>query len=214
MGKEERRLREELARYGRKAAERGLVCGNGGNISGRLGDRILISPTGAALDELEPGDFLRVPVGAGGKDRPEPGASSESGAHLACYRMRPEVGGVLHSHPPVMLGLLAGGVELPAMTPEFVAYAGAMTVIPYFLPSSGGLAAALEEAARGHDVICSKNHGIFALGPDARMAFFRSIVLETTARIYLVARLAGKAEPLSREQVAEVLELVGGGEGV
>lgn len=112
-------LTEELAATCRKAFQRGLVGGAGGNISVRIPhrDEALISATGVSLGDITPATVVRVDlkgqvVEAHDGHRP----SKETGFHVIAYRLRPHVGAVVHLHPPFATAFAVRGKELPLVT--------------------------------------------------------------------------------------------------
>jgi len=102
-GDVETRLRRELALYSRRSFSRGLVSGTGGNLSVRLPgtDTVLITPSGASLEDIEPATSFLVDLG-GNIIKAPPGfvPSKETSIHLAAYQLRPEIHGLSHVHPP------------------------------------------------------------------------------------------------------------------
>ena len=104
--------REEIVRVGHRLWQRGLVGGAEGNVSVRLdASRILTTPSGACKGFLAPGDLLVTDPDGGvlsGAGRP----SSELRMHLRIYRLRPDVGAVVHAHPPTATGFAIAGRAL------------------------------------------------------------------------------------------------------
>ena len=103
----ERQYREQIVRYGRMLHERGFVAATDGNLSVRLSERrILSTPTCMSKGEMRPADMVIVNMEgrllAGRRN-----VSSEIGMHLLIYRLRPDVRGVVHAHPPTATGFAA-----------------------------------------------------------------------------------------------------------
>jgi L-fuculose-phosphate aldolase len=176
----------ELTRYSRRIVERGLAAGPGGNVSVRDGARIWISPSGFPLDLIEPGDWVPMDIASGRIEREGPRPSSEFEMHLEIYRERSDVHAVVHTHPPVTIG-----------------------VIDYVVPVSPELAAAVrnEIAAPGMGALLMRNHGLLTVGGSVREAYYRTEVIEEAARIYWVARSVGTPQVLTGAQTAAILDL-------
>src|ERR1700741_3988563 len=108
----ERQYREQIVRYGRMLHERCFVAATDGNLSVRLDDnRILASPTCMSKGSMRPSDMVIVDREGrllSGKRR----VSSEIAMHLLIYRLRPDVQGIVHAHPPTATGFAAAGVPL------------------------------------------------------------------------------------------------------
>lgn len=204
--------REELTRYGRRIVERGLAVGPGGNLSARVGERIVISPSGFPLDEIGAADWVEVDLGSGRPIRPGPRPSSEIEMHLAVYRRRPEVRAVVHTHPPTAIGVTAAGIDaIPFMFPDQVALVGAVACLDYVVPCSPELAAAVGDAfadpvATG---LLLRNHGLVTVGETLREAYYRTEVVEDAARVFWIAATlsAGRPRSLTEEDARRVADL-------
>jgi L-fuculose-phosphate aldolase len=190
------RLESDLARTIRRLYERGLVSGVGGNASVILPSKreILITPTGYFNGGVAEGDLLRVSLEGKkkkgkkvlGKGKP----SSELPTHLTAYRVRKDIGAVVHGHPPTAVALITAGVTIPSMTPEHAVMIRRLEVVGFAVPGEAG-ARAVEESLKRCDVVGIMNHGFFSLGPDLHEAASRLEVLEESAKIYLAGRQVG-----------------------
>jgi L-fuculose-phosphate aldolase len=187
---------------GRRLATAGLVAGPDGNLSVRLAeDRVLVTPAGAAKGTLEAGDLVVVDMDGrvvDGDARP----SSELAVHLAIYRARPDARAVVHAHPPTATGFALAGEDFMApLLPEIILQTGGVPRVPYHTPGSPELAIAVASAVGTHDAALLANHGAVTLGATLELALQRMESLEHAARIILTARLLGRANPLTPEQV-------------
>jgi L-fuculose-phosphate aldolase len=201
-----RRLVEVLIEAGRRLDGLGFVPARDGNLSARTGpDRVLVTATGVRKRELTAASFVEVDLA--GRVRGRGRASTELGMHLAVYRRRPEVGAVVHAHPPVAVGFAAAGIGLTeCLVPEVVVNLGAVPLTPYATPGTPDLEAAIADAVAGHDAFLLANHGAVTLGADVDQALDRMETLEHFARVALVSRLLGGGRSLSREAVAGLEE--------
>ena len=185
-----RLLREELVTISHRAYERGLVVGISGNNSVRVpdADAVLIKTTGSNQGDMDTSDTVLVDLEGNvleeGK-RP----SKEVRWHLAIYRQNPEVGGIVHVHPPYAVAwAVANRVPLLVHT----AARGVLQKIALVeLAPSGSqeLADLIADAFTDRElrVALMREHGIIAVGPDLRTAYYRAEYLEDTAKVALLA---------------------------
>ena len=205
-------LRADICEVGRRLWTRGFVASNDGNISVRLGpDRLLVTPANVSKGFMTP-DMMVVTDLDGTLVAAAPGrrASSELLMHLVAYRQRPDVGAVVHAHPPLSTGFAVAGIPLDrAVLAEVVTTLGSIPIAEYGTPSTRELAAAVEPYVRAHDGLLLANHGALALGVDLFGAYYKMETIEHFARISLVARLLGGERLLSREEVGRLQALRG-----
>jgi len=108
----ERKLRRDLVRFGRMLHSLGFVAATDGNLSVRLdADRVLVTPTGFSKGMMRPEDMVVVDL-HGKKLSGAYSPSSEIVMHLTIYRMRPDVGAVVHAHPCTATGFASAGIAL------------------------------------------------------------------------------------------------------
>lgn len=204
--------RQDLVEFGRRLYERGFVAATDGNLSVRLASGgFLTTPTGLPKGELQPD--LIVPLDPSGQ--PSAGRpSSEWPMHHAIYRARPDVGAVVHAHPPFATALACSGhsIEEPFLS-EVVISLGAVPLVPFELPSTGRLAESVSRALEAHQAALLANHGAVSVGPDLRTAYYRMETLEHTARIFYYSRVLGGSQSLPRPAV-EALKTMGAGYGL
>lgn len=202
----EERIARELVDVGRKIVSRDLVAGPGGNLSAVADGVMLISPSGVALDELRPEDFVRVRVDTGeiaGIGHP----SSEWAMHLACYAARPEIRAVVHTHPPFTIGVISAGVPIEPLFPDFAVLLPTVHVLDYMLPTTMELANAVAAAAQSADAVLLRNHGVVAVGKTLREAYYRAELIEASARILVAARTIGSPRVLTPEEISQIRNL-------
>jgi len=191
----------ELVEFGKKMMACHLVVGPGGNISARDGRFAYLSPSGFSLGELARDDYVKVEIESGeikgGRHRP----TSETPLHLECYRKREDVNAIVHAHPPIATGLVTGGVEVRAMTPDFVAYVGKVVTLPYIVPAGDKLAEAVGKAVLTSNAIMMTNHGAITVGSNLKEAFIKMEVLEDSAKLEMAALVAGNPKFFTDEEV-------------
>jgi ribulose-5-phosphate 4-epimerase/fuculose-1-phosphate aldolase len=208
----ESELREEICRVGRSLFERGFVHATAGNISVRLPDGYLITPTDACLGFLDPARLSKV----GPDSEPLGGerASKTLALHRRIYAADADAMCVIHTHSTHLVALtLAGGGSaddlLPPITPYFVMKVGHVPLIPYHRPGDPAaaelVARAIEAArARGRPIravmLDRLGPNVWHTSPAAAMATLEE--LEETARLWLMSD--PKPAPLSEAQLDEL----------
>ncbi|MEO7455665.1 MAG: class II aldolase/adducin family protein [Gemmatimonadaceae bacterium] len=194
----------EIVRVCRRLYEGGLIAGQDGNVSVRLGDVILVTPAGMNKVDVTEGDLVELALD-GTKRAGQGVASSEIGMHLRIYQRRPDVGAVVHAHPPVATGFGVAGLDfMDDVLPETIFQLGGVPLVPYATPGTSALGDALEPYLAHHDGFLLANHGATTVGPTLLLAHQRMESLEHAARIIFTARSLGKVNALG-PQDADVL---------
>ena len=217
----ETQAREEICRVGRSLFERGYVHATAGNISVRLDDGFLITPTDACLGFLDPARLARLDVQGlqTGGDRASKTIALHTRIYAAARRFDAGTACVIHTHSThcVALTLNAPGDDelLPALTPYFVMKVGHVPLIPYHRPGAPEAADLVAGAIERHGTAGTPIRAVMLerLGPNvwhetpaAAMAVLEE--LEETARLQLLAG-AAKPEPLGNEQIDELRRTFG-----
>ena len=208
MSRTESQLRRQIAEVGRWLHQKGFVAATDGNLSARLKDgRVLVTPASRSKGMLRPEDMVLVDRRGkriSGAGRP----SSELPMHLMIYQRRPDVGGIVHAHPPAATGYAVAGLPLDkALLPEVVVSLDRVPLARYGTPGSRKLNAALQNLVSRYDAILMANHGVVAFGEDLLQAFFHMETVEQFARISLVAKILGKQVLLSKQEVRKLKAL-------
>ncbi len=180
----------------RRLYERELIAGQDGNVSVRLGpDRVLVTPAGFSKVDVRGIDLVEITL-SGERLKGSQHASSEVAVHLAIYRGRPDVGAVVHAHPPTATGFALAGESLPAnLLPELEYSVGPVALVPYAPPGTDALAESFGPYLASHDAWLMANHGAVTAGPSLRIAHQRMESLEHAARIIVAARALGRVMP-------------------
>ena len=189
---------------------RGYTASNDGNISVRLGgDRLLMTPKGVCKGFMTP-DMMCVTDLDGRKLQGDRDPSSEILMHLEVYRQRPDVQAVVHAHPPIATGFAVAGIPLDrAVLAEVLTTLGSVPIAEYATPSTKELPEAVRKYIRAHDGMLLANHGALTVGGDLHSAYYKMETVEHFAKISLVARLLGRENLISREEVMRLQELRG-----
>jgi len=202
----EEEIRQQMVTLGNFLAMRGYCPGSSGNISARLRDGFLMTPTNSRLGMLNADRISRLDAEGGhiGGDK----MSKEVVVHLALYRQRPRVNAVVHLHSPWCMALsclpdLPTENALPPLTPYYVMRIGTLPMIPYYRPADPKLAREVGRAAADHHAILLAQHGMIVGGKDLDDAVNSAEELEETARLFF--QLRGRPyNELAQDQVAEL----------
>jgi ribulose-5-phosphate 4-epimerase/fuculose-1-phosphate aldolase len=209
---DEAALREQLAMLGASLFQRGYSVGTAGNISVRLADGYLMTPTNSCLGRLDPARISKLAPDWShlSGDRP----SKEVFMHRAVLTARPDAGAVVHLHSThaTAIGCLAAPGEtapIPPLTPYFVMRVGrSLPVIRYYRPGDGAMEADIHEASKGAKAVLLANHGPVVSGKTLADAVAAAEELEESARLALLLRGAG-ARSLTPAQVDDLLATFG-----
>ncbi|WP_406509184.1 class II aldolase/adducin family protein [Streptomyces sp. NBC_00212] len=200
----------ELIDTARRTAAEGLVVGTSGNVSVRVGDLVLVTPTGVPYDRLGPADTVAVDLEGRqvmGTLRP----TSEIPMHLAVYR-NTDARAVVHTHAVHATAVSTLVTELPLVHYMAAALGGPVRVAPYALYGSEELAGNMLRALEGRTGCLLQNHGTVTYGTGLAQAYDRTAQLEWMCRLWLTASaLPGRAPSLlSPAQLDEVAERLRG----
>lgn len=203
-----RQVAQDIAHCCRRLADAGLIAGQDGNVSVRIGDgRALVTPAGLIKGELTADDMVEIDLD-GGRVRGHRRPSSEIDMHLRILRRRPDVGAVVHAHPPVATGFSVAGEAFDAcVLPELIFQVGWVPLVPYGTPGTAELGEQLEPFIKDYDALLLANHGAVTMGATLMDARIRMESLEHAAKILLTARLLGRVVELDKDSVARLEEL-------
>ena len=203
-------LREQMCDVCHKMWQLGWVAANDGNVSVKLPDgNYLATPTGISKSFITP-DKLVIIDGEGKVVDGLPGykPSSEIKMHLRCYRERPDVGAVVHAHPPTATGYAVAGKSMDEYSMiETVIAIGSIPLTPYGTPSTDEVPEAITPYLQNHDVMLLQNHGALTVGADLITAYYRMETLELYAKISLTAHLLGGAQEIPRDKIDVLMDL-------
>jgi L-fuculose-phosphate aldolase len=197
--------RETIVRYGRMMYERGFIAATDGNISARLEENcLLITPTCMCKGMMAEDDLVIVDMN-GRKLEGTRNTSSEVAMHLLIYRMRPDVRGIVHAHPPTATGFAAAGIALDQpLISEIVLTLGAVPLAPYGCPGTEELSNSLRPYIHDHEAILMANHGVVTYADDLERAFMHMETVEHLAKISLVTRTLGHQNVLAEDEVKKL----------
>ena len=198
--------RDLLVSRGRSLYDRGYAHGSSGNLSVRLDDAILITPTGSSLGRLEAARISRVDLH--GKHVAGDPPSKESFLHLAMYAERPSAKAIVHLHCTCAVAISCMVHDnprdvLPPLTAYYVMRVGKLPLVPYFRPGDRARAEAVRAEAKKHSAVLLANHGPVVAGKSLDDAVDNAEELEATAKLALL--LEGKrTNPLDAAKIADL----------
>lgn len=183
----------------------GLSQGTSGNVSARCGDRLLVTPSGIPAERLAPADIVEMDF-EGRFDHPL-APSSEWRFHRDILRERPEIGAVVHAHPPYATGFAICGQTIPAVH-YMIAMAGGPTIrcAPYAPYGTEELSVLALRALEGRRACLLANHGMIATGPDLAKALYLAVEVEALCRQYAIALQVGTPRVLDDDEIVRTVE--------
>lgn len=202
----ESKLRERVVSLAKSLFDRGLTFGSTGNISVRVDDGWLMTPTGSSMGSLDPASLSRLDADGALVSGDPP--TKEAFLHQCMYGSRPAAGAVVHLHSThsVAVSCMDGIDEsdvLPPLTAYYVMRVGTLPLIPYHPPGDVDLAKAVREMASRHHAVLLANHGPVVAGRSLEDAVYATEELEETAKLFLALR-GQRARPLTKDQAEEI----------
>ncbi|MFK4149033.1 class II aldolase/adducin family protein [Streptomyces sp. NPDC004065] len=209
-GEEELRAWRELVATARRTVADGLVVGTSGNVSARVGETVLVTPSGVPYDRLTPDDV----TGVGLDGRQVLGTlvpTSELPLHLAVYRTT-DARAVVHTHAVHATAVSTLVPELPLIHYMAAALGGPVRVAPYATYGTEELARNMLRALAGRSGCLLQNHGTVTYGATLDQAYDRTAQLEWMCRLWLTASSVPGLSPalLTPQQLARAEERLRG----
>lgn len=209
-GSKAKRLKGEMIRVCRRLDSLCFVPATDGNVSVRIGHgRLLITPSMVPKGTVTAGQLIEIDLGGrvlSGRGTP----SSEMKMHLEVYRQRPEIGAVVHAHPPAATAFAACRLQLDQpILPEAVVMLGKVPLAGYATPSTDQVPRSIAPLVKNHNALLLSNHGVLTYGRSLQEAMERVERVEHLARVALLSRLLGRAKRLSAAQRAALKRLFG-----
>lgn len=206
----ENALREEICTVGRSLYARGYTVGTAGNISARLADGWLITPTDASLGNLDPGRIAKVATDGSWVSGDTP--SKTLALHRQIYDHNPQAQGVVHTHSTHLVALTLAGVWsqdniLPPITPYQVMKVGRVPLISYERPGAPGVAQQVASLAGQVRAVMLERLGPVVWESSLSKASHVLEELEETARLWLMTQ--PRPAPLSDAAIEELKAVFG-----
>ena len=178
---------QEYIRACRKGSELGLFRFNSGNLSLRVGEnRLIIKTMGSSMGALAPEEVALCSI-AGGEPLDGKTPSKEIGFHAGIMRVRGDAGSVFHfqSTYATAVSCMKETVQSFDIIPEIPHYIGSPAYVEYHLPGSHELALAVVDAARAHDMVILRNHGLVTVGKDLHDVLLKAGYFEMACEILI-----------------------------
>jgi ribulose-5-phosphate 4-epimerase/fuculose-1-phosphate aldolase len=206
----EQALREEICEIGASLHQRNYTVGAAGNISARLDDGWLITPTDACLGRMAPAQIAKVDLSGRWVSGDKP--SKTLALHRAIYDNNPQMQAVVHTHSTSLVALTLAGVwhdsaVLPPITPYQVMKVGRIPLIPYCRPGDPQVAQQVSLLAASVRGVLLERLGPVLWHESVAQAAYALEELEETARLWLMAK--DKPEPLGTEALDELYRVFG-----
>lgn len=202
----ETKLRDRIVTLAKSIYDRGLTFGSSGNISVRVEDGWLMTPTGSSMGELDPARLSKL--GPDGSHLSGDKPTKETFLHAAMYEQRQDCEAVVHLHSTHSVAVSClDGIDpanvMPPITAYYVMRIGTLPLVPYFAPGDLDLAKAVREMASDHHAVLLANHGPVVAGKSLEDAVYATEELEETAKLFLLLH-QHKTRYLTPEQVADL----------
>jgi L-fuculose-phosphate aldolase len=201
----EHQIRQQMVRFAHLLYERGLLVAMDGNLSALLpGGDVLCTRAGCHKGLLTEDDLIVVDR-QGRMKRGSGRPTSEILMHLACYEERPDIGAVVHAHPPISVAFTIANVSMArCVLPEVVLTLGTVPTVRYETTGTVALADRIRPYVAQHDAILMDRHGAVCLGKDLLQAFCNLETMEHTALITKTARDLGGVKELPPEEATKL----------
>lgn len=205
--------RQRICEVGRRIWQRRLCAGSDGNITLRLPENpehILCTPTSVSKGFMQP-DWMVVCDLDRQVIEPSPagcGMTSEIALHLEIYRHRPDVGAVIHAHPPHALAFAITDMPIPqGIHPEAEFFLGQIAHVDFAMPGTRELPdAAARQLTDQTTTLLLRHHGSVSLGTDLEQAWHRLEVLDQYCHALMLARGLGCVQELDATRLKQIME--------
>jgi L-fuculose-phosphate aldolase len=204
----EYKIKEQMCEIGRRLYQRGFAAANDGNITVRLNDKeLLCTPTMVSKGYMKPEDICKVDYDgkqlAGSRKR-----TSEVLLHLVVYKLNPNVGAVVHCHPPHATAFAVAHEPIPkCVLPEVEVFLGEVPISRYETPGGQKFADTIAPYVKDCNTILLANHGTVTFGPTLENAYFNTEIIDAYCRILILSRMLGRVNYFSEDQTRELLAL-------
>ena len=198
--------KKEICNIGKRMYENGFVAANDGNISVKINDRILITPTGVSKGYMSPEMMILVDLDGKqleGERRP----SSEIKMHLQVYKEDENVKSVVHAHPPFATSYAVAGKELhKKIMPETIISLGSVPLAKYGTPSTSEIPKSIKGLIKQNNALLLENHGALTWGDSLKNAYFKMETLEFYAKILTITENITGNQEISTNDIKKLIQ--------
>ena len=197
-------LRETVWALHAELVRNNLVAWTSGNVSARMGDLMVIKPSGVSYDDLTADSMVVCDLNGKPVSQTGLSPSSDTATHAYIYRHMPDVGGVVHTHSTYATAWAARSEAIPcvitAMADEF---GDEIPIGPYAPIGGDEIGRGVVATLTGHrsPAVLMSRHGVFTIGGTGRDAVKAAVMCEDVARTVHLARAYGELTPLPADQV-------------
>jgi len=203
---EEDNIREKITEIGKLLKQAGLIIATDGNISVKINNNILITPSGIPKWKMKKEDIVKIDMDGNvleGNKKP----SSEYKMHTGIYKERADVFSVIHTHSPYATAFAAAHTPIEPVVAEAVLSDVYIPVAPYAAPSTNEVPESIKDLIKKHNSILLANHGVVTVGKDLYETYYRAERVEYIAKIVLLSKILGGAKPLSKKDIEKIKKL-------
>lgn len=201
MGKKEVNAAKRVVATSKKMVDSGFVVGTWGNVSTRIAEKFVITPSGMKYDKLSPEDMVIVDMNGNvveGKWNP----SIETPLHAAIYKARKDVNGIVHTHSIFASAVAVARCKIPPIIEDLVQIVGGeVNVATYALPGTKELAENAVKVLSDKKAVLLANHGVVGVGRDLEEAFMVCEIVEKSAQIFIYSKMLGNPVILNVEDI-------------
>ena len=201
-------IRSSIVNWGKELYDSGMVKGSGGNISVRLGEEVILTPTGYFLGHLRVDDLSKTDLSGNLISGPKP--TKETPMHLAAYRASSDVSAVVHVHSPfatAMASTFPPDTFMPIFFPSVAIKVGRTKITAFQYPGTDQLANTVYESLKIGPAVLLANHGIVTSGKNIQEAMSIAYEIEENAHIYYITN--GEITPLDEDVLNGLLRTYG-----
>lgn len=199
------KLRQDCIDVGMKLLREQLVTGTMGNMSARDPESGLfaIKPAGIEYPDITLEDMVIMDLEGkvvDGKLKP----STEWPMHLLVYQERSNINAIIHTHSPFATTFACVGKGIPVLNGEAAAMGGVIECARFEPGGTRELGLAALESLGDRDAVLLRNHGMLAVGPTLKRAYYAASITENTARLFIYGKVIGEPVSLPEELVKEI----------
>jgi L-ribulose-5-phosphate 4-epimerase len=202
-------IRENLVEMHQLLVQYGLVVWTGGNVSQRVDENsFLIKPSGVSYESLTAADMVLCDLD-GNVTQGNHSPSSDTAAHAYVYKNMPEVGGVVHTHSNYACGFAAVGQAIPCVLTAIAdEFGGEIPLGPFAIIGDDSIGRGIVETLSGHrsKAVIMKNHGVFAIGANAKAAVKAAVMTEDNAKSVFIAKQLGQPIEIDKADVDKLFD--------
>lgn len=198
-------VRKECIDIGLKLLREQLVSVTMGNMSARDPETGLfaIKPAGIEYPDISLDDMVVMDL-EGNKVEGSLKPSTEWPMHLLIYQERPDINAIVHTHSPYATSFAVTGKDIPPLNGEAAAMGGAIECARYEAGGTRELGLAALEKLGEKDAVLLRNHGVLAVGPNLKRAFYAATIVENSARLFIMGSIIGTPQPLGEDLVKAI----------